>query len=62
MSEVPLYTRVTLGVGTAVPPWDAGTLGPYRGTSPIRKRPPPRTPLGPQTQDYGRVLGRCVFL
>jgi hypothetical protein len=27
---------------------------PYRGTSPIRKRPPPRTPLGPFEKDYGR--------
>ena len=25
----------------------------YRGTSPIRKCPPPRTPLGPQAQVYG---------
>ena len=29
----------------------------YRGTSPTRKHQPPRTPLEPFVQAYGRVLG-----
>ena len=34
----------------------------YRGTSPIRNRHPPRTPLGPWAYAYGRVLGGGVSL
>ena len=33
-----------------------------RGFPPIRKRSPPRNPLGPWAQAYGRVLGGCVFI
>ena len=34
----------------------------YRGTSLIRKRPPPSDPLGPFAQGYCRVLGGGCFL
>jgi hypothetical protein len=34
----------------------------YRGTSLIKDAHPPRTPLRPYAQAYGRVLGGCVFL
>ena len=34
----------------------------YRGTSLIRKRPPPRTTRGPSAWAYCRVLGEGVFV
>ena len=34
----------------------------YKRTSPIRKRPPPQDPRGPQAQAYGRILGGFAFL
>ena len=34
----------------------------YRGTSLIRKRPPPRNAVGPEAHVYCRVLGGGVFL
>ena len=34
----------------------------YRGTSHIRKHPPPRTTTGPYAQGYRRVLGGSVVL
>ena len=37
-------------------------FGGYRGTSLIRKRPPPQDPPRTLGIGYGRVLGGCVFL
>jgi hypothetical protein len=35
---------------------------PYTDTSPTRERHPPRNPLGPYAEAYGRVLRGCTFL
>ena len=41
----------------------AGSFLQYRGTSPIRKcPPPPGKPQGHWTQAYGMVRGECIFL
>jgi len=62
MGEVPLYCT------TRPPPWDhrrvLGTDLVYRGTSLIRKGPPPRSTmgptLGPTVGSYGDGVFSCV--
>ena len=54
MSEVPLYLDSTLQ-DTAPPP------SPTVPFSLIRKRPLPRSTIGPQAWAYCRVLGAGVF-
>ena len=49
---------VSLG-GAASPPRDGQVE--YRGTTLIRKRPPPWTTIGPSAQGFCRLLGRDVF-
>ena len=49
------------GYGYAFGVWGLG-FRVYRGTSLMRKRPPPRTTIGPWAWAYCRVLGGCVFM
>ena len=58
MSEVPLYSRYSRAA-RALP---LGNRYLYKGTLLIRKRPPPRTSVGPWAKAYCRVLQGGGFL
>ena len=54
---VPFDLRFWLGVGAILHCQVLRHQDVYRGTSLIRKRPPPRTTIGPKAYTYCRVLG-----